>query len=370
MILELINYSLFMLTLIFISNIKVLKLTSLNKAEINYKVFSFNKRVFWILGLFFIYYGWRNTGLGSDFRGYVEAYNLIMLDDTLYSYYYKDYEIGFEYLTYIFTSLGMPYQIFFGFIGMLAYLFLIKGVYKFAFLLPLTLYFLFTEGYFAFSHSGVRQSLAMAIIFYAIKFIIEKKIITYLYWMIFASLFHVFSLVMIPIYFLRRLNFYGKIYLALYGLALSGILNEYFLKLIHLISEYSTSSFFLQSYYHFLESDKFYKIDSLGVGMGQIIKFISIFWVVHQSKKVLSIQPDLKIYFTVAFLGALLQAMFWNIEVIARISLYFIICLPIVLASVIYYSTSQVEKLISYGIVFLNFLLFLATVDRLYTYIG
>lgn len=60
--------------------------------------------------------------------------------------------------------------------------------------------FLASSDYISWMFNGIRQFLAVTIVFSAVNFMIKKKIIKYIAIVLFASLFHASALIMIPIY--------------------------------------------------------------------------------------------------------------------------------------------------------------------------
>lgn len=76
--------------------------------------------------------------------------------------------------------------------------------------LAMFLYYCF---WFGVSFSAVRQFAAISIFMYALQFLIDGSLRKYIFWIIIASLFHVTSLLLIPIFFLRKIIRKGKKFL-------------------------------------------------------------------------------------------------------------------------------------------------------------
>ncbi|WP_064091725.1 EpsG family protein [Rossellomorea aquimaris] len=75
-------------------------------------------------------------------------------------------------------------------------------LYKYSRMIELSLFVYIASGMFLVSMNGIRQFLAASIIFIATKYLIEKNWIIYFLIVIFASLFHLSALILLPIYFL------------------------------------------------------------------------------------------------------------------------------------------------------------------------
>ncbi|MEO8416840.1 MAG: EpsG family protein [Ginsengibacter sp.] len=162
---------------------------------------------------------------GNDYRGYFEGFKQINGVTTV-QYFSDDYhfEAGWIFLCRIFKP--------FGFFTMVACLALFNSWAYYRFIkrfVPLNYYWLavfiyvFSPGMMLTNCSAMRQSLAIGLFLLAIEFINKKKMIYYFLLIGLASLFHQSALVLIPFYFLGRLNLRLKWYwqISLVGLFLS-----------------------------------------------------------------------------------------------------------------------------------------------------
>jgi len=362
-------YNLFLLTLILISLKKYPHIIPKVK-YIEYSEFSWNKYMIAIIIIVSFFYAFRNIELGSDFKTYVELYNKSILYGTESNLAGKESEYLYIYLNSIFTNLGISYEVFFGFIAAITWYFFIKGSYRFSFLLPLMVFFLLTSGFFFFSHSAIRQSIAIAIFFYSIKFIIEGKFNKYIIFILVASLFHQSALMLLPIYFLRKVQFNRNIVIILYILSFSKIIKDFIYQyILYALPKMFLSVDSLSIYGHYMEGARVTGSDSMKVGVGFFIINLAYFYTILKSKKILKFQPSLSIYYTIFFISVLLFNMFWNVELIYRLDLYLLISFVMVFSATIYYSITKIEKIFSIGFLFLFLLLYQAGIYKLYEYI-
>ncbi|MYL69901.1 EpsG family protein [Halobacillus litoralis] len=88
-------------------------------------------------------------------------------------------------------------------------------LYNYSKLFELSLYVYITGGLFIVSMNGIRQVLAAAIAFTAIKYIMNGNMKRYIAVVLVASLFHQSALILIPIYFLVRFKAWSKATVAL-----------------------------------------------------------------------------------------------------------------------------------------------------------
>ena len=111
--------------------------------------------------------GFRHN-VGVDWEGYTVIFDDIK--DDIESY---DTEMAYHYINKLISNFGGNYQIMFSLVAFLSWYFIFKSVPNY--LLPLTLFFIFTDEVFFWSMNGVRQFAALSIFFYAIQFIFTKK---------------------------------------------------------------------------------------------------------------------------------------------------------------------------------------------------
>lgn len=182
-----------------------------------------NRRAFWIpLIILAILPGIRSNNVGTDTENY--TYNYVFKTNKDYYEFNENIEKGYQLLDYF--ILGFSHNYFWllfltAFFIIFSYLRIIKKYssnYEFSILLFITL------GLYIFLFNGLRQALAMAIMTYSVKYLIEKKFFAYFLICLIASTFHVSALIMIPFYFLVNFKLkttYKVIFVALGSLILS-----------------------------------------------------------------------------------------------------------------------------------------------------
>jgi transmembrane protein EpsG len=367
------KYLLFFFSVLFLSRIKNNKLILNQKLRYDFEHTKLTYSLFLILILVFFFYGWRHIDGGSDYRNYVETYNLIVTDSSLLNQYYRIYEIGFKYLVYISSSLNIPSQVFFGFIGAFTWYLLFRGSYKYKYLLSIVIFAVLVNGFFYFSQSAIRQSIAIGFFFISIQYIVEKNFFKYFRMLLIASLFHTSAILLLPLYFLRSFGFNRTIASIIIILSMTSIPTEVIYSSIITISEILGSGVqAISVYMHYLESEKILSNDNaVGTGLGVIFKTLVTFWIIFMSRKVLNIHKELKIYFLIYILGYSLYLMFYDIELIARFLQYLNISFIMVFASIVFYSRKRYEKLVSYSIcIVYGFLFVVSTINWYDKYIG
>lgn len=356
-------YSFFVLSTLFLSLNRILPLQSnyiFNDKIYLEKDFKWNIGLILILLFIFCLIFFKDTNQNDDFSRYVMSYNQLK-NTGIIPFLLISKEVGFRYLNIIFAYFDLSYYIFFGTISLFCWAIFIKGSYKFSYLLPLMLYFAVTNGHYFWSLLGIRQSIAIALFFYSIKFIIEKKITYYAIFIIIASLFHTSALILLPIYFLNRINFNRMLIFILYVssifLTSSTFLHEQFSNVILNLSKYVD---FINTYASSIETS-YFKTDLSRVdsGYGVFLRQITTLYIIYKSKNILERIPNLKIYFLLYLIYAILSNIFFSIDLITRIILYFNICFPIVLGATLYFFNNRLEKIISLTLIILYYMMFI-----------
>jgi hypothetical protein len=282
------------------------------------------KNIFWTppLTIFYItiviIVGFRDN-VGVDFNGYRQNFNQNIS--------YK-YELGFRVVSDYFYNFGFEDWTIFFFAAAITWYYILKSFKVFPKILPWGLFFIFTGGWFFSSLNGIRQIIAVSIFVYAFKYIQEKKLLKYLVYLLFASLFHKSVLLMIPIYFfIEKLNFKSFFWIILYLISypLSSFVNS--LDFIQNIFEYGNIIF---SVY---ETTNDYTLESLektydGVynsGLGFFLNFLITATILFFSQKLVKDKPEYSSYFNMYYIWALIFMYTWQLSIFNRILMYFII---------------------------------------------
>lgn len=134
--------------------------------------------------------------VGTDFFAYQEGY--------IYNYDVGKGEILFNWIRELFNNFQLHYAAYFSFLAFLNISFFLYAFKRDAFILPLLLFFLLTNGDWLFWMNGIRQAIAMCIWIYALTFIEKKKVWWYLFWCLIAIGFHVSAVILIPLYFILK----------------------------------------------------------------------------------------------------------------------------------------------------------------------
>lgn len=150
-----------------------------------------------------LYAGVRHFSVGSDTKNYVsdfisDSYPILSLDNGRESGYQL-----FEYFILNFTHNYFWLLFLSALIVVSCYLIFFK---KYSNHYLLSIFIFITFNLYTFFFNGLRQGIAMAIAIWSFPYIIEKKIIKFLFILIIASLFHQSALVLVLFYIILNLR--------------------------------------------------------------------------------------------------------------------------------------------------------------------
>jgi hypothetical protein len=117
-----------------------------------------------------------------------------------------NYEIGYSLYTQVFSKLNISDQLYLFIVAITIILPIAYIWIKNSKMPGLSVLIYITLGFFTFSFSGLRQSIALAITFFSFKYIQERNIIKFLLCVILAMLFHTSAIIFLiayPLYYIR-----------------------------------------------------------------------------------------------------------------------------------------------------------------------
>ena len=119
-------------------------------------------------------------------------------------------ELGFNYLNKIIYSLTGDYRVLFAVTSFMFLFFIYKGIKENSTNITISVLMIFLGTSYFYSMNIVRQAIAIAIVFYAYKYIKEKKLIKYILACIIASTIHSSAIIMILLYFVANIKISRK----------------------------------------------------------------------------------------------------------------------------------------------------------------
>lgn len=167
---------------------------------------SLNRKAFWVPLLVLVFFAsLRSHLVGTDTGAYTANFRSAL--DPNYYYFREEVEYGYQIFEYSILKLTHNYFWLFltsSLIVVGSYLYVLKKRSEDYFL---SLFIFVTFGFYLFYFNGLRQGLAMALVALATPYLIDKKFLKYLFFILLASFFHKTALIMVLFYFFIHLNF-------------------------------------------------------------------------------------------------------------------------------------------------------------------
>ncbi|MFI1772644.1 EpsG family protein [Thalassobellus citreus] len=293
--------------------------------------------------------------VGVDYMGYRNDY----LGDIEYAAKLRwikieRYEFGYRTLMRTLIHYNISAWVLFTIIAIFIWYFFIQSFKVFPLLLKWGLFFAFTTGFFFASMNGMRQTIALVIFMYAIKFIEEKSLIKFTVYILFASSFHTSILLIYPFYFfVNKISFTNPRWLIVY--TLSYILGN---KIdIRDLIVFGLELF--PKYQHYTEwfLDDFSNPTS--GGLGNFYTFTVGFLIILFSNDIIKKIPRMKIYYNLFFIGAFVFNFFWKYSILGRVTYLFFWFEIFCLAALAYYFGKSKNFWIIYVIIITQIIMFL-----------
>lgn len=262
---------------------------------------------------------------------------------------------------------NIRYQGFFTIIMSLHLILLYKSFDRYSFLLPLGLFFYITT-FFFMSLNIQRQTLAICIFFFSLRYIFDRKFLKYCICISIATLIHYSSIILFPVYFLSShfFNFLNRRWLLITLYVCSFYAFNVILNWI--------SSFVI----NYVANGKYLlNLNALGnvnmgvsSGIGILVTHMIDVILIWYSPKLNSIYKDynFNILFRIYFIGVCLSNAFGIDEFLSRLPLAMESLRFVILAFLIQYLMKGNKKIISYCagccILVLYFLMFIVSIKN------
>lgn len=147
--------------------------------------------------------GLRRKTVGVDLIGYIPALKISKNMDFLAGEKLFNYEIGYSFYSQFFAKLNISDQLYLLIVAMTIIIPIGYTWIKNSKIAWLSIFIYVTLGFFTFTFSGLRQSIAFAITFYSYKYIKNKNLFKFLICIILAISFHASAVIFIAAYPLR-----------------------------------------------------------------------------------------------------------------------------------------------------------------------
>jgi hypothetical protein len=170
---------------------------------------SYNKYLFaTLIAVVFIVFGGLRDNVGQDWNAYFDIYNKIKNFEDIFT---NRQEKGYLFFVYLFNLLSLNFNVFILFLFSLSFVLKYNVIKKYSTNIQLSLLIYFYTVFLIYDLNGIRQGVALSLIFISINSIIERKLHVFLLLLLCASLFHMSALVFFPFYYLYNIKINNKV---------------------------------------------------------------------------------------------------------------------------------------------------------------
>lgn len=158
----------------------------------------------------FLISGLRASHVGTDTSNYMHGFNLISSVPFEYIFDVVRWEKGYVVLNKMASILSTNSQIIIIITSFCSLFFIFKGIYESSSIRLFSVFLYFTLFYYFISFNAIRQFIAISLVLYGYKFVVEKKFFKYIFIILISSLFHKISILFIPMYYLYGIKLNSK----------------------------------------------------------------------------------------------------------------------------------------------------------------
>ena len=297
---------------------------------------NWNRRTF-IVAFFFLFIlsAFRAPSIGNDTQNYIDIFQNIselMTSETRY-------EIGYLYLNdFIYNHVSDSYRIFFIITSAFIYFSFGRFILKYSKTPWLSLMIFMYYGFFSFSISGLRQTIAMAICTYALSALIDNKKILSCLIICFASLFHSSAILFIAILIFPYLKLSDKTIAILFAttIFIASVFNIVLSDFLSIFGQYE----------HYTDNDSMYSTGGVRIASifnALICTLVFIYGYAklkflfrHSDNDVEDTQYSNKIFLFCLAISSAIYILSLQFNMLDRIALYYNMAALIILPNAIY----------------------------------
>lgn len=318
---------------------------------------SSNKKLllFWGLLLSFLV-GLRGPEVGIDTSAYYNLYENIIIGDSAESWMVDKLGFIFINLSLIADSFGFG-AVFVTFIyALFTFYFIFSTLDKESKSKALSIALFFSSlGLFDFMHNIMRQALAVAITFYSVGYIYNKKFIRFFIVNIFAILIHKTAILFFPFYFISRLVIMPSLLVSLWLLSIPFVVFPDLSMNILMSMDFLIPS----QYLGYLNSNVLLSLGWGSLGLVVIFKQLIFLFLVFAYKKNIEF-TRYRVIYIMAIFSIVLGNITLNIGVSSRLVLYFSVFIILAVPLAIYSLVKKEQRIIGYMVfVIICFILYL-----------
>lgn len=302
--------------------------------------------------------------VGKDHLSYLDGY----INPSLH----KEYEPLFALLNDTLSNEGIHPVIFFAICAFIQVFCLFYFMKDRKFLYPSLVVSLFMGQFFIHWMNGIRQDIAGCVFLCSITYIVNKKYIMYLFFVLISVGFHYSAILLFPLCFLylKKDCYFNNFYIQYLLLSIVSIVAIRDIDLLSSMSNYIFYFSTLLGYEIYTENvlEKFADITKTGMSMYALILLDFIIVSYYRKLRFYYCNRKFNIIYDLYFFGTVLQTLFINNLVLARPFRYFRGCKLIIIAYLLFFLYKKggvtVNTVVFFMVMILLLILFIATIKN------
>ncbi|MFC7322716.1 EpsG family protein [Halobacillus campisalis] len=248
-------------------------------------------------------------------------------------------DIGFGVLQMLLQSISSDPQLLILTTALITNALIVIVLYKYSRMLELSLFVYITGGLFLITMNGIRQTLAAAIAFTAIKFLVEGGFKRYAAVILIASLFHQSALILLPVYFMVQVKAFSKATLALLAFA------------VLLVAGFDQFSSILFSAIEDTQYGEYKDFAEGGANFLRVaVEGAPLFVAYLGRDRLREVMPNSDVIINMCLIGFVFMVVSTQNWIFARFSIYFGLYQLILISWLVLLFRDRDEKLVYYGI--------------------
>ncbi|MGL4862907.1 MAG: EpsG family protein [Cetobacterium sp.] len=295
---------------------------------------------------------WLFTGLkydtGWDYIGYKNFFENLSIDASIYRedgvFIKTYYEIGYKILNLIIRVLTSKFEFLNLIISFIIMLLISKNLKIYTQYPEVSFLYYFSTVYLYLQMSTLRQGLAASILFFSFKYIIEKNMLKYCFYVFVASLFHSTAGFFIIFYIiLNKVSNFKLIVIIVISNFIFLFQIEWLKKTVEVLLTLSQNDI-LDKIYYYMNTERFGENRGIGVGY---IERISMCYMLYKFEKNNTIERTQKIFIKLYYVYVVFYLLFFEVSVIFdRIKLYFQLFNSVTITYFLYYKSIEKRVLV------------------------
>jgi len=286
----------------------------------------------------------RDISVGTDYQSYVNAYYKI-LEGTLSSSNWLG--IGYIFICKLLSFIaGYNYIIVFSFFGFITLFFVYKSILRNSKIPWLSLYLFLSTCLYYQTFNQFRQMLACTIVLYSIKYMEKKNLKMFIIIILIAASIHNSALVMLPFYFISKLEINKK---TIFMYVIISLLMMFGFNIIERFILYTNYDVYLNTNFNIERN--------LSSIINMFVRMILLIGCLLFSKRLIKQDPESKYLYNLVIVCTIFQLLTIKSYLFARITTYFFIFYILLIPNIVYVFLKK-NKILAMGVILIIFAIY------------